>query len=1511
MRTLIIISLFLFSGFFFLNAQTGSRTDAYKIESDGYFSTLSVSAYGLIATDNYASKLYLIHNGKAEELSSSAGCGRYYNLSPDKSKIGFKLIEADGKQSPAILDIQTKKITKLHNPVDLCGQVCFSENGKTAFTIANSLFVLFNNTAQTYDLGCYSNIVALSPDGQKVIFNDDNDQLFLLNLLTNEKTLITDNTGGFAFPQWSPDGNKIAFHSISGKLYSLNLLTDKTVILAENTGTAAWDDDSEFIFFQQNYNENLSLTGTDIFKVKSDGTNIVNITNSPDVNEMSPAVKGHDLFFHTYDKREIHKVSFNTGKTALAGTTVLISHAAPLSINFFSSVPTRANVLVPGTVPYVNQVYDTPEWHYGYGSCAPTTAIMAIAYYNKVPKWPTTTSNGVGNHNSDYGSYVADRYRFNEYYYQDISATGGGENSYGGYGYMWTGSWSPHSRMRQYIENHYITSVQEDADNWTKAMAQINAGYPFPVCNLLTSAGHLTLGIGYISGQHTMIFNDPYGNKNNTSWPNWYGAGAKYDWPGYNNGFQNLNTVAWTVTAEGSEVAYNDTIIDDVYYNHGFYVNNSLNSSTQRYYHDQNAGYNGHFWFTGTVLTSDICYVTWTPNLPAAGNYEVLAYLPGGTNANAVGAKYKIHHNGGIANVVVDQNLYAGQWVSLGIYNFLQGQAGYVYLGDSTGIESQNLAWDAIHFKKITPTDIIAPVTSISSPGNWKTADFTATFTDVDNANGSGIEKAYYQVIDFDGTNWGANADHGFFADNFDILNSSVWATPANSGSWIAVNGNLFQSDSTNTNTNIYAALNQNLSNRYLYQFSMKLESAPEGTNQRRFGFHFFCDTGSTLNRSNSYFIFFRQETSRLEFYKVVQNSFTQMKVVDNVITNIGQLYDVKVIFDRITGLVAVYRDNQFVSSWTDTSPLTTPGNFISFRTGNVKASVSELKIFRSRYPGLNVSVGTAGSDIRYQNPNPTTIGAKIKSIVADSAGNLSVISYHDLNIDWTPPADISTVNDGLSNDVDTIFVTNELSASWTSSDDPNSGTTHYWYAIGISAGATDVIDWTENGTAINFTINNGFTLNYNQLYFVSVKAENAAGLVSGITSSNGVIVKQPFATPVANFTNSASTVCVGTPINFYNNSTNAISYFWDVAGPENFSSTATSPSFDFTISGTYSIQLIATGPAESDSISQNINITVNQLPVAYAGNDTAVCSGEGVILTATGGVSYQWSNGITNGISFTPQQTDTYAVTVTDENNCSNPDTVTVSVNPIPAAVAGENQTVCAGDSITLSASGGTLYTWDHAVSNNIPFVPAQTDIYTVTVTNSYNCSAVNSLMVTVANIPVASFNVNSTTGLAPFAALFENTSQNADFYSWNFGDGGVTTDANPYHIYTNGGQFTVTLIASSSICGSDTAYIAMQVDTITGIAENEMVNNFNIYPNPFKTSFTIFYDLPANENISIKLFDILGKSHRIISNKKFNSGLNMIQVDANELNLSDGIFIIEFKTGKKTFYNKIIQEK
>lgn len=399
--------------------------------------------------------------------------------------------------------------------------------------------------------------------------------------------------------------------------------------------------------------------------------------------------------------------------------------------------------------------------------------------------------------------------------------------------------------------------------------------------------------------------------------------------------------------------------------------------------------------------------------------------------------------------------------------------------------------------------DNIAPTTSVNVPSGWITNDFTATYTDVDNTGGSGIDKSFYQVLEFDGTEWRANANRGFFSDNFDQTNTphSDWTSVT--GTWQITNGYLHQSNQTLSNTNIYAFLKQDLSNRYLYHWAGKIDGT--GTN-RRAGFHFFCDNPSLPNRGNSYFVWFRLDNDKIQIYKVVNDNFGTPVVDIPYNFNANVWYDYKVTYDRITGKINVYINDVLSAQWTDSSPYTS-GNYISFRSGDCDYMINNLKVYRSRFPSTLITVGPQNTkDIRYQNPNPSQPSGRVKSIVQDVAGNLSSIASQDVNVDWTPPTNVTTLNDGTGTDIDTTYNQTELAANWQAATDPNSGITAYWYAIGTSPGDSNIVLFTNNGTNLN-ALETGLNLSYGQTYYFTVKAINGAGLIGDTTISNGQIL--------------------------------------------------------------------------------------------------------------------------------------------------------------------------------------------------------------------------------------------------------------------------------------------------------------------------------------------------------------------------------------------------------------------
>jgi spore germination protein YaaH/PKD repeat protein len=571
-------------------------------------------------------------------------------------------------------------------------------------------------------------------------------------------------------------------------------------------------------------------------------------------------------------------------------------------------------------------------------------------------------------------------------------------------------------------------------------------------------------------------------------------------------------------------------------------------------------------------------------------------------------------------------------------------------------------------------SDVTAPVSTLTVPSGWQTQDFPVSITDQDENDGSGVDKRFYQVLDFDGSDWRANGANGFFSDNFDQATIHAdWTSAV--GTWSLNNGFLVQSDEANGNTNVYASLNQNNHSQWLHKFDMRISGA--GTN-RRAGYHFMCDDGSLPNRGNSYFVWFRADNNKIQIYKVINDVFSLQLDVPYTI-NVNQWYSVDVVYNKTTGVIDVWLNNTWATSWTDATPLTL-GNAISFRSGDCIMEANNLSVYHQHSGNPLVSVGSPTSDIRYQNTQPTLPSGRIKSLAIDGAKNISAITLEEIDVDWTAPTGLSQVNDGLSSDIQVFNVSTEISANWNTAVDPHSGVVGYEYAVGTSALATNVVNWTSNGLNTSCTAA-GLSLTYGTTYFVSVRALNAAGLWSNLVSSDGQLLEEPNQPPVAGFQTANVTICSVDSIQLINTSTSANTFVWTSSTGSITQPTAVNPYITFPQAGTHSITLVASGPGGSDQITQNVTVAFHPNAVAQFSADYTTVDLPNAVVgfnnSSQQADAYFWDFG--NGTTSTDQHpwcqftvAGTYTVMlVAIHNQCAN-DTAYLSITVQEADVSG-----------------------------------------------------------------------------------------------------------------------------------------------------------------------------------------------------------------------------------------------
>jgi gliding motility-associated-like protein len=227
------------------------------------------------------------------------------------------------------------------------------------------------------------------------------------------------------------------------------------------------------------------------------------------------------------------------------------------------------------------------------------------------------------------------------------------------------------------------------------------------------------------------------------------------------------------------------------------------------------------------------------------------------------------------------------------------------------------------------------------------------------------------------------------------------------------------------------------------------------------------------------------------------------------------------------------------------------------------------------------------------------------------------------------------------------------------------------------------------------------------------------------------------------------------------------------------------------------------------------VTVTINAAPLANAGADQTICAGNPVTLTASGGGTYVWNGGTlvnASGASqnVSPATTTTYTVVVTGVGGCTATDLVQVIVSPAPIANAGLDQTICNGQSATLTASGGGTYTWNggslvNATGATQTVSPTTTTTYTVTAAVGL-CTSTDQITVTVNSSPTASAGADQTICAGSPVTV---TATGGGTYSWNGGTlvnaAGASQNVTPATTTT----YTVVVTAANGCTASDQVLI------------------------------------------------------------------------------------------------------
>jgi len=266
---------------------------------------------------------------------------------------------------------------------------------------------------------------------------------------------------------------------------------------------------------------------------------------------------------------------------------------------------------------------------------------------------------------------------------------------------------------------------------------------------------------------------------------------------------------------------------------------------------------------------------------------------------------------------------------------------------------------------------------------------------------------------------------------------------------------------------------------------------------------------------------------------------------------------------------------------------------------------------------------------------------------------------------------------------------------------------------------------------------------------------------ISGCTNT---AVKTITVNPLPIVTVNSPTICAGQTATL--TGVGATTYSWNTGSVVNPTTVSPVTTTIYTVTGT----LVGC------SVSTVATVIVNPVSIVTV-NSPTICAGQTATLTASGTSTYLWSTSSTsNPIFVSPLVTTNYSLTGTTTLGCSTTTTVNVIVNPLPVVLV-NSPTICFGQTATLTASGGTSYSWNTgSISNPLVLSPGTTTNYTVSGT-SLGCTTSTVAIVTVNPLPVLSAN-SPTICIGQTATL---TAVGATSYLWDTGFGSSVINVTP----------------------------------------------------------------------------------------------------------------------------------
>ncbi len=207
-------------------------------------------------------------------------------------------------------------------------------------------------------------------------------------------------------------------------------------------------------------------------------------------------------------------------------------------------------------------------------------------------------------------------------------------------------------------------------------------------------------------------------------------------------------------------------------------------------------------------------------------------------------------------------------------------------------------------------------------------------------------------------------------------------------------------------------------------------------------------------------------------------------------------------------------------------------------------------------------------------------------------------------------------------------------------------------------------------------------------------------------------------------FTISPNPQCVKQPVTFTNNTTGGTSYKWNFGNPSSGPADTTSTknaTHTYDSVGTYIVTLTAKSAAGCTQVLKD-SVKILALPKPTITGTDSICPAavNGTLTASSGFTSYSWAPGGQNTQTVTGLSAGSYTVTVFN-GTCYGDTSFTIFTKPNPnASITARPDSICAGDSSTLTANGGGTYAWSNPPGGSRQIVRVAAGTYTVAVTKN-----------------------------------------------------------------------------------------------------------------------------------------------------------------------------------------------